>query len=118
MRTLSSELGDIHITPEFVTSLVTQSALRCDGVADLAGGAALSIQALFSGRETTGGKGIRIKKEDDGLTIELHVIIRFGVVIAEVVKEVVSAVRFSVEDCVDIPVSKVDVYVDGMKNET
>ena len=117
MRTLTNELGAIHITPEFVSKLIADGALSCEGVSDLAsGGTPLGLHSIFLGRDTL-NKGVKVKKEEDGLVVELHVIIQFGVVISEVVKAVVGKVRFTVENCIDMPVSKVDVYVDGMKND-
>lgn len=117
MRTLANELGEIHITPEFVSKVITDAALSCEGVSDLAsGGVPLGLHSIFSNLDAL-NKGVKVKKEEDGLLVELHVIVEFGVVISEVVKAVVSKVRFTIEDCIDMPVSKVDVYVDGMKND-
>ena len=59
-------------------------------------------------------KAVRIRCTGDTLTIDLHIIVTYGVNISAIVKSIVNKVRYTVEQATSLQVAKVNVYVDGM----
>lgn len=62
-------------------------------------------------------KGVKVKTIGGRLSIELHIVVTYGVNIAAIVKSIVNKVRYTVEEATGLEVEKVDVFVDGMKSE-
>ena len=50
-----------------------------------------------------------------GLVIDLHIVVTYGVNIAAITKSIVHKVRYVVEDVTGFGVKKVNVYVDSLK---
>lgn len=58
-----------------------------------------------------------VRHDTDGLSVDLHIIVTYGLNISVIVKSIVSKVRYTVEEATGLKVSKVNVFVDAMKNE-
>ena len=61
-------------------------------------------------------KGVNVVIEDDCLTIEFHIIVAYGVSIAAVTENLISNVRYKVEEFTGMKVDNICVYVEGVKN--
>ncbi len=57
--------------------------------------------------------GIRLSTED-GIALELYVKVAFGIPVAEVARQVDSAVRYSLRSMVGVEVASLRVHVDGL----
>ena len=55
-----------------------------------------------------------MRREPDGLVIELHIVVTYGLNISTVVRSLVEKVRYTIEDVTGMNVKKVDVFVDSM----
>lgn len=55
-----------------------------------------------------------MRREPDGLVIELHIIVTYGLNISTVVRSLVEKVRYTIEEVTGMNVKKVDVFVDSM----
>ena len=54
--------------------------------------------------------------EDDGLVVELHIVVTYGVNISTIVDSIVNKVRYTVEDATGLSVKEVNVFVDSMNS--
>lgn len=61
-------------------------------------------------------KGVNVIVEDNRLTIEFHIIVAYGVSIAAVTENLISNVRYKVEQFTGMKVDNICVYVEGVKN--
>ena len=61
-------------------------------------------------------KGVSVVIEDDRLTIEFHIIVAYGVSIAAVTENLISNVRYKVEEFTGMKVDNICVYVEGVRN--
>ena len=55
---------------------------------------------------------------DDGLFIELHIIITYGLNISAICQSITNKVKYTVEQATGLDVAKIKVFVDGMKAES
>ena len=65
-------------------------------------------------KKKNNAKGVRIAVEDDGVIVDLHVMIRYGFAIPEVAEKLQSAVASSLEAMTGFVVKAVNVHVGGV----
>ena len=129
MITKRTHLGDIIVTKQFFQELIGKNIISCFGVVDInAHGAKQTLTETlpdwaFSNRsfpflpkKTQIDKGVSFKIIKDKLYIELHITVMYGVNVASVVKSIQHKIKFAVEDEIEIPVERVNVFVDGIKS--
>ncbi len=71
------------------------------------------LTKLLKGDSLT--KGIDLHVNDNIISIELHIVIEYGVNIKAVTDSLISAVKYKVETFSGMDVEKIDVYVEGVR---
>ena len=108
-------LGTIEIDQNYFSELLGSIVPTCFGVVGMADRNAFQGVRSFLNRKTRYlDQGVRVRRDPDGLVIELHIIVTYGLNIATVVRNLVEKVRYTVEEATGMAVKKVDVYVDSM----
>jgi uncharacterized alkaline shock family protein YloU len=101
--------GRSLVTGRALDDIVRTATLGSYGVTGFAGG---PLGRLME-RLGLGHPGIAVRL-DDGIEIELDVTVALGVPVAEVARQVDSAIRYSVRQAVDREVSRIVIHVDGL----
>jgi len=103
--------GRSLVTRRAIVDIVRTATLGSYGVTGFAGGGPLG--ALL---ERIGGaaRGMRLRF-DDRLEIELDLTVAYGLPIAEVARQVDSAVRYSIRRALDREVDRLTIHVDGLR---
>ena len=104
MHALSSPLGRITISSDAIARIVDETTRECYGVVAMAGR-----------RWLPRPRGIEIGREGDGVTIDLHVVVEYGLNLAEVASSVSNRVAYEVERLTGLPVRTVEVHVDDVR---
>ena len=103
--THAQEGGSVMISEDVVSTIVENTLTEIDGV-------------VKGGSEVIGkkswGKGIRIRIEDDTLTIGCNIIVRYGESVIKVAQTVQEAITGAVESVTGVKVNDVDVNVCGI----
>lgn len=113
----SNELGDITVTREMVETLAGLATMDCYG---LVGMVPQNIQTGISnilGLESI-RKGVQVSNTDEGLVIDVFVIVSYGIKIPEVASNVMQKVAYVLEKNAQLPVVAVNVNVRGIKVNT
>ncbi|MEP6892532.1 MAG: Asp23/Gls24 family envelope stress response protein [Gaiellaceae bacterium] len=105
--TATTELGCISVSAEAVAQLVGHTAAECYGVVGMASRGRLP-RLLARSRLT---KGIVVEGRDNGLAIDLRVIVEYGLNLAEVAATVRSRISYEVERLTGLKVVAVEVHV-------
>jgi uncharacterized alkaline shock family protein YloU len=109
---LSSPLGRISISHEAVAHIVGRVAAEAYGVVGMAARTPrerlLTRDRLRQGI-TVGGSA------DEGITIELHVVVEYGLNLAEVAATVRSRVAYELERLTGLPVAAVEVHIEDVR---
>jgi uncharacterized alkaline shock family protein YloU len=108
----STDLGKIEIAPEVIQIIAGLAVVQVDGVAGMSGGVVDDI-SQFLGRKNP-RQGIRVEFEE-GLSIEVSILVKFGSYIPDVGKAVQEQVKHAVETMTGLQVEKVNVRVEGVK---
>ena len=77
--------------------------------------ASQGLRAFFFRRRSYLDQGVSVKSNGTDLTINLHIVVTYGVNISAIVDSITNKVRYTVEQATGLVVKKINVYVDGMK---
>jgi uncharacterized alkaline shock family protein YloU len=107
--TIVSPKGTITISRDVVAEIVSETAPRCYGVVGLA--AASRMGRLLRREGVVVGGGV------EGLHIEVHVVIEYGLNLAEVAATVRSRIAYELERLTGLPVAAVEVVVEDVRGQ-
>ena len=113
MTTQSNQQGSIFILPQAIKTVARNAALQSYGVISLAPANPAETLSRFFKQEAD--VGILVNSEEDGVSLELNLIIEYGLRIKSVADSVSESVKYSVEKTMGIPVKRVDVHVRGLR---
>ena len=99
--TIASKMGEIQITPDVIAAYAGMTAVECFGIVGMA---KVSVQ-----------QGILVTMEEDGISLDFHVIVAYGVSIQAVAENLIENVRYKVEEYTGMKVKDVNVYVEGVR---
>jgi uncharacterized alkaline shock family protein YloU len=109
--TIPTELGTIRIAGGAVADLVARVAARCYGVVGLS---SRNRVGRLLGRERA-GSAVSVAQEDAGVRIELHVVVEYGLNLAEVAATLRSQVTYELERLTGLPVAGVGVHIENAR---
>lgn len=110
-----SQYGQISINNNVVAIIAHETAKKVPGVVELQGTLADGIAGMIGKKAKD--KGIRIEKENEELlTIDLTVVLEFGVKIPDICVQLQAAVKEAVEDMTGQQVYAVNVVVQGIRS--
>ncbi|MFP4437603.1 MAG: Asp23/Gls24 family envelope stress response protein [Chloroflexaceae bacterium] len=106
--------GKIEVAPRAIATITACAVLQCYGVVGMAPRNLREGVAQVLHKEDQ-YKGIDILIKNDEIAIDLYVIIEYGTRIVEVARNVQENVRYAVEHALGLPVSRVNVRVQGVR---
>ena len=110
---LSASRGRITISPGVIAQIVAQTAARCYGVVAMGGNARARVGRFLP--RSRGVQGISVAGDGDGVVLELHVVVEYGLNLAEVAATIRSQVRYEVERLTGLKVASVDVHIQDVR---
>lgn len=108
----SDELGSIHISEEVLSVIAAAASLEVEGVGGLAANLGTDIAELL-GKKTL-SRGIRLQVEENSVTVDVSVLVKYGYTIPDVGRAVQEAVVSSIEATSGLTVAAVNVNVGGV----
>lgn len=106
-------LGVIDISTTAVTTIASQAINQCYGVVGMANKNLANGIANLLSRDSK--RGIDVAIEEGVITIDVYVIVEYGVRIRAVAESIQHTVKFHVEKALNMPVNAVNVYVQGLR---
>ncbi len=111
---LISEQGKIRISNQVIMLIAKKTVEEVEGIVSLSGGLPVGISEIFS-KNISSKKGVRVTSEETQVVINLSLVIKYGVIIPEVIKIVQERVKKSIEAMTDIEVGEINVFVQGIE---
>jgi uncharacterized alkaline shock family protein YloU len=108
---LSSPLGRISISSGAIAHIVGHTAAEAYGVVGM--GARGRVGRLLSRDRLT--QGVEIRQSEEGVAIDLYVIVEYGLNLAEVAASIRSQVQYEVERLTGLRVAAVDVHIQDVR---
>ena len=116
MINYDTRYGKVTLTNNYFSKLIGRAVTHCFGVAGM---------VPCSGRQKVRGlifktvpidTGVIIRGSYNALQVELHITVSYGMNISAISESIVHRVKYTVKEATGIPVAKVTIVVDGLKN--
>ncbi len=115
MVTFENPLGTIEMSETYFSQLLGSVVPTCFGVVGMANSNPYQrVRAFVDRKNYYLDRGVSVVSEPDGLVIELHIVVTYGINISAVVQSIVNKVRYTMENATGLKVKSVNVYVDSM----
>lgn len=109
-----NQFGNINISEEVISTIAGAAAVECYGLVGMATVKLKDGLAELLGKEDL-KKGVEVVIENDEVILNLYIIVGYGVNIAEVAKNVIERVKYSIEKQTGLKVKHINVNVQGVK---
>ena len=111
---MNSEYGEIIINPDVIATYAGSVAVECFGIVGMA---AISMKdgIVKLLKKDSLKHGINVTVEDNKLSLDFHVIVSYGVSILAVADNLVSNVKYNVEQFTGMQVDHINVLVEGVR---
>jgi uncharacterized alkaline shock family protein YloU len=107
------KLGTLKISDDVIAVCAMNATLKTNGVAGLSGAFTDNISKNLFGKDPL-HKGIKVNQGEDGIVIDIYVVVEYGVKIPEVAWDVQENVKKEVETMTDAAVRAVNIHVQGV----
>ncbi len=114
MGRMDNKNGTIVIPSEVIAKMAGIAATQCYGVVGMASRNTADELASLLKRDSL-HKGIKVEIDNEHLTIDLHVIVEYGINISATCENISNNVRYYVETMTGFDVKKVNVYVESIR---
>jgi len=110
---MNTQYGEIVIDNDVLAKYAGASAIECTGVVGMASvNMKDGIVKLL--KPDSLNHGVNVTLEENRIIIDLHIIVSYGVSISAVVDNLISNVKYNVEEFSGIEVKKINIYVESM----
>lgn len=110
----NNSLGQITVDPKIIAEVAGSVACKCYGVAGMASkNAKDGIVSLL--RPDSVSRGVNVTVGENGVLVELHIVIQFGLNINSTCESIVNRVRYTLEGKMGLPVKCINIKVDGVR---
>jgi len=111
---MNTHLGNIQIDSEVIANYAGSVAVECFGIVGMASVNVKDglVKLLKMDSLST---GISVTVNNSKLTIDFHLIVAYGVNILTVSENLVSNVKYKVEEFTGLSVEKVNIFVEGVR---
>jgi uncharacterized alkaline shock family protein YloU len=115
---MENHLGLIEVTQGYFNEVIGNAVSNCFGVAGMANtNARQGIRSAVRRRHEYLDQGVRVYKDGNGVMVDLHIIVTYGLNISAIVRSIVNRVSYTIEEATGLNVKKINVFVDGMLRE-
>lgn len=107
--------GDVIVESDVIAQFAGLSAIECFGIVGMATvNMKDGIVKLLRGDSVSKGVNVTIG-EDNSIAIDFHIIVAYGVSISTVAENLMSTVRYKVEEFTGMQVGMINVFVEGVR---
>lgn len=109
-------IGNIKISVDVVSTIAGIATSEVEGVAGMYGSFAGGIAEMLGAKKNP-SKGVKVDMTDTTASIDLYIVVDYGVRIPELSWEIQESVKSSVETMTGLDVQKVNIHIEGVSFE-
>jgi hypothetical protein len=111
---MNTHMGNVSIDNEVIAQYAGSVAMECFGIVGMAGiNVKDGLVKLLKMDSMT--RGINVSIKNNKLTLNFHVIVAYGVSILAVTDNLISNVKYKVEEFTGIEIEKINIFVEGVR---
>jgi len=103
------------VLPNAVHTLAVQAISECYGVVGIGSPRLHHGQPVMLGAGQL-NQGVQMRVVNDQITLDVYVILEYGLRISEIAHNIMNGVKFTVEKMLGVPVAQVNVHVQGLSH--
>lgn len=111
---MNTELGSITIDTDVIATYAGSVAVECFGIVGMATVSMKDGLVRLLKRDSL-KHGINVTVEDNKISLDFHVIVAYGVSISAVADNLLSNVKYKVEEFTGMEIEKINIYVEGVR---
>lgn len=111
---VENNLGTIYINNDVIANIAGAAAVECYGLVGMASRSATNGIVSLLKKENL-AKGVKVTVVEEGIIIDLYVIIQFGTKISVVAQNIIDKVKYTVENQTGLKVTKVNLNIEGVR---
>ena len=113
VETEEESIGNIKISVDVVSTIAGIAASEVEGVAGMYGTFAGGIAEMLGAKKNP-SKGVKVDMGDGTASIDLYIVVDYGVRIPELSWEIQESVKNNVETMTGLEVLKVNIHIEGV----
>lgn len=111
---IKTTVSNVSIDSEVIAQYAGTVAVECFGIVGMAAvNVKEGIVRLLKKDKIT--HGINVSVLNDQLTLDFHVIVAYGVSIQALADNLISSVKYKVEEFTGLEIAKINIYVEGVR---
>jgi len=111
---IDTHMGNIAIQNDVIAEYAGAIAMECFGIIGMAGinvrDGLVKLLKLDNLK-----RGVNVILENNKLSLDLHIIVAYGVSIMAVSDNLISNIKYKVEEFTGIEIEKINIFVEGVK---
>ena len=109
-------IGNIKISVDVVTTIAGIAASEIEGVSCMYTSFAAGVAQRLGAKKST-SKGVKVDMGEDSVSVDLYIIVEYGVKIPELAWNIQENVKSKIETMTGLDVSKVNIHIEGISFE-
>jgi uncharacterized alkaline shock family protein YloU len=106
-------IGSIHVLPRAIATISYRAAMESYGVVGLTSKNLVHSITNILAKDPT--HGVEVQYDGQNINIDIHIVVEYGTRIKSVANSVANTVRYHVEKALGMPVSEVNIHVQGLR---
>lgn len=107
-------IGEVLVNDDVIAKYAGTSAIECFGIVGMASISMRDGLAKLLKVENL-AHGVSVRIDDNKLSIDLHIIVSYGVNIPSVCENLIENVKYKVEEFTGFEVESINVFVEGVR---
>ncbi|AOO74133.1 Asp23/Gls24 family envelope stress response protein [Ligilactobacillus salivarius] len=112
---IQNQLGNIDISNDVIATVVGGAATEIFGIVGMASKNQIRDNLNEILRRDNYSKGVVVRQQEDGVAIDVYIIVGYGTKISEVCRNVQSKVKYNLESMLGVKAESVNVIVQGVR---
>ena len=111
---MNTQMGEVLIDTDVIAKYAGSVAVECFGIVGMASvNMKDGLVKLLKKDSLT--HGISVELNDNRITLDFHVIVVYGVNISSVADNLISTVKYQVEEFTGMEIHEINIYVEGVR---
>ncbi len=111
---MNTQMGAVMIDPEVIARYAGSVAVECFGIVGMAMVNVKDGLVKLLRRDNL-TRGVNVQINDNKITLSFHVIVSYGVSISAESDNLISNVKYKVEEFTGMSIEKINIFVEGVR---
>lgn len=112
---MNTQAGTIEVTNDVIATVVGGATTENFGVVGMASKNQIRDNINEILRKENYSRGVVVRQEDNGVAIDVYIVVGYGTKISEVSRNVQDSVKYNLENMLGLTANSVNVYVQGVR---